>query len=357
MFFCNTMKMMSLSFVLSLSLISFVVLQRHRSLQPIAVFVLLLPSLLLLMLLSSSSSLRIFVFLSFLFHCLRFLCLMQHGKPPSACVSFFCLLPPSLFLLSSLWFLCFSVDTTARGLPLFNASLSFNKTAHNRCDECFANHLSTCSSTSDSMSWNLWYLREPPWHVLTTLWPLTDTYFESQFNELELRNVPYLVSFDIHHSLVMESFFCIHWSWYLYLPPSQLFPWHVRWSDVFVPLIIVVEIDESMSDKFGKTLDLGIFSRHQSLLSSPSATVQLHVQMNHHEILLLRLSHDSGLHELFWTHQLWFHLSHQSWTIFSRLAILSSSCLYLSQHPPLSFVHWVNSFPVLASRLSSWWHA
>ena len=172
------MKVMSLSFVLPLSLFSFVVLLPHRSLQPLTVLLLLsfcslLPHTVAFCCIKAShthwnitvrgfgvcvclllllSNLR---FLSFLFHLSPLSCLMQYGKSPSACLSF-CLPPPSLFLLSSpLVFLCFCVDTTTRSLPFFPASLSFLTTAHSRCDEFFANHFPICSSTSDSRSWYL----------------------------------------------------------------------------------------------------------------------------------------------------------------------------------------------------------
>ena len=49
---------------------------------------------------------------------------------------------------------------------------------------------------------------------------------------------------------------------------------------------------------------------YQSLLSSPSAVFRLLAQMYHHEILLLRHGHDSGLHKLCWPISFAFHLSH-----------------------------------------------
>ena len=50
-----------------------------------------------------------------------------------------------------------------------------------------------------------------------------------------------------------------------YLPPSQLFPQNVRRSDIFVPLVVVLEVDEGMCDRFCKALNLCIFNRHSHL--------------------------------------------------------------------------------------------
>ena len=101
--------------------------------------------------------------------------LIQNGTSTSACLSF-CLPPPSLFLLSSLSF--FGVSVWMWLLVVFPSSQRLCPTSRLLtfvATSFFAHHFSICSSTSDSM-----------WHVLPTTWPLSDTYFEIQFNEIEL---------------------------------------------------------------------------------------------------------------------------------------------------------------------------
>ena len=63
----------------------------------------------------------------------------------------------------------------------------------------------------------------------------------------------------------MKSFFCVHWSSHLYLPSSQPSSQHVRWPDVFVPLVINLEADESMCNWLCKAFNPCVFNRHSYL--------------------------------------------------------------------------------------------
>ena len=166
-FVCSTIKVMSFYYVFALSVFSFIVLLPHRSLLPHAVllllsFLLLSSSICFLLLLSSCSSLKLRILSGTSPSTFRSLCLlppyllkfsyslifaslsslfrlMQHGKSQSTCCSF-CI------------FVCFCVNTTTHSLRFFSAFLTHLTTAHNRCDDFFANHFSIFSSTSDSMS-------------------------------------------------------------------------------------------------------------------------------------------------------------------------------------------------------------
>ena len=203
-------------------------------------------------------------FFSFLSSLLLFSRLVHAGKSPSTCLSF-CLLPPSLVHLSLPWCPCVVVCNwlfVAFPSPLRLCPVSRLLTVVAMSFLIVIFHLIF------DLRFNVLYLRDPLWHVFTTIWPLTETYFKIQFKEIEWRGMLCLMwmqylTYPI--LFLMKSFFCVHWSSHLYLPSSQPSSKHVRWPDVFVPLVINLEADESICNWLCKAFNPGVFNRHSCL--------------------------------------------------------------------------------------------
>ena len=239
--------------------------------------------------------------------------LMQCGRSPSTCLSF-CLPPPFRVLLSSLCSLCyFCVLLTTHSLPFFPECKAHLTTAHSRCDEFFASHFPMWSSTSNSMSWYLLYLRGST--LIFPQHPLTATFlFFSPLNSF-------------------LSMFCR--------------------SDVFVPL-------HSLSLKHMKayvmclaghliltfSVDIAIFCNRL-----PHQLFNFLFSWVLHETLWLRLYYGAGLLEPCCILQFKFFLPPLSWkTFFSMLAIYFV-------HSVVPFVlHFLNGWvhSLYLERPSSW---
>ena len=198
------------------------------------------------------------------FHRLRFFvsCTMESRR--STCLSFLFTTTASCPFVVSLILVCFCALSTTHSLPFFSAFWAHLTTAPHSLRRVFCQPFPMYSSTSDSMSWYL-YLREPLWHVLTTICPSADdTCSDSLISEIDARKCHVSCGCDV--SQPFGEIFPLHPLIVIcYFPPSQLFPYHVCWSDVSVPLIVGVEVYESICDRFGWTFGLDIFSRHANL--------------------------------------------------------------------------------------------
>ena len=207
-------------------------------------------------------------FFSFLSSLLLFSRLMHAWKSPSTCLSF-CLPPPSLVHLSLPWYPCvvvynwlFVVFTSS---PRLCPRLS---TAHSRCDEffwlpflhlIFDPRFNVLVLDILERSTLICFYHDPAFDWNAFWGPVREDRIE--------RNVMSHVNaaFDMSHSFLVKSFFCVHWSSHLYLPSSQISSQHVRWPDVFVPLVINLKADESMCNWLCKAFNPYVFNRHSCL--------------------------------------------------------------------------------------------
>ena len=205
----------------------------------------------------------------------------------------------AFFLVSLKW----NRPLTTRSLSLFTSSSPLLTTAQNRYDEFCVCHFSSVLQLHTQYLGICW-----PWKIhfgmflpqsvlwLTRVLRSNSRRYQAEKNIVSRMNTV----FDISHSFVVESFFNINWSRYVYFSSSQFFFQHVRWPDELVSVTIVHEMNESMSDRFcGAFKFLHFRSPFRFHLLFHSRLVWLQTLLFHCEILLSLLFLNFHQHVLF----------------------------------------------------------
>ena len=172
---------------------------------------------------------------------------------------------------------------------------------------------------------------------LSTIWPSTDMCFSVQLVVIESRG---MLCFTWKQYLMYTILFWWNLSSarYLQLSSSYFFSQHVRWPDVFVSFVIVLEVNESMCDRrfaghsilaFSIVIPISDIDSFRSCMTSGSD-----VSLWNPVITALPWFRSSCAH--LGSSFLFSYFSSMSRIFFSMFVIISLICLYLSS--PSSFI-------------------